>query len=50
MKDKILDVKIALAKVLKKIINNEKEPLSKDEYINKFCYILNKNKVIISLN
>jgi hypothetical protein len=46
MKDKILDVKIALAKVLKKIINNEKEPLNKDEYINKFCFILNKNKVI----
>ena len=46
MKDKILDVKIALAKILKKIINNEKEVLSKDEDINKFCFILNKNKVI----
>ena len=46
MKDKILDVKIALAKVLKKIINNEKEELSKDEDINKFCFILSKNKVI----
>ena len=50
IKDKILDVKIALAKVLKKIINNEKEVLSKDEDINKFCFILNQsNKVINKL-
>ena len=50
MKDKILDVKIALAKVLKKIINNEKEVLAKDEDINKFCFILNQsNKVINKL-
>ena len=50
IKDKILDVKIALAKVLKKIINNEKEVLAKDEDINKFCFILNQsNKVINKL-
>ena len=46
MKDKILDVKIALAKVFKKIINNEKEILYNDEDLNKFCFILNENKVI----
>ena len=50
MKDKILDVRIALAKVLKKIINNEQEVLGKDENINKFCFILNQgNKVINKL-
>ena len=44
LKDKIMDVKIALAKVLKKIITNEKEILYNDEDIHKFC--LNENKII----
>jgi len=48
MKDKILDVRIALAKVLKKIINNEQEVLGKDEDINKFCFILNQNNKVIN--
>ena len=45
-KDKILDVKIALAKVLKKIIINEKSPLKDDEFIHKICNILCKNDFI----
>ena len=46
LKDKIMDVKIALAKVLKKIITNEKEILYNDEDIHKFCSNLNENKII----
>ena len=46
LKDKIMDVKIALAKVLKKIITNEKEILCGDEDIHKFCSNLNENKII----
>ena len=45
-KDKILDVKIALSKVLKKIINDEKSPLKGDDFIHKICNILNKNDFI----
>ena len=45
-KDKILDVKIALAKVLKKIIKDEKNILSKDNFINKLCILLCKNEMI----
>ena len=45
-KDKILDVKIALSKVLKKIINNDKSPLKNDEFIHKICNILKKNEFI----
>ena len=46
LKDKIMDVKIALAKVLKKIIGNEKEVLYNDIDIHKFCVNLNENKII----
>jgi hypothetical protein len=45
-KDKILDVKIALSKVLKKIITDEKSPLKGDDFIHKICNILNKNDFI----
>ena len=45
-KDKILDVKIALAKVLKKIIKDDKNILSKDDFIHKLCNILYKNEFI----
>ena len=46
LKDKIMDVKIALAKVLKKIIGNEKEVLYNDIDIHKFCANLSENKII----
>ena len=46
LKDKIMDVKIALAKVLKKIIGNEKEVLYNDIDIHKFCSNLSENKII----
>ena len=46
LKDKILDVRICLAKVIKKIISNEKEILYKDEDLHKFCNILKENKII----
>ena len=42
LKDKIMDVKIALAKVLKKIITNEKEVLCQDSDIHRFCNYLCK--------
>ena len=45
-KDKIIDVKIALGKILKKIIKNEKEILNKDDFIHKICNILCKNDFI----
>ena len=45
-KDKILDVKIALGKVLIKIINNEKNSLCKDDFIHKICNNLCKNDFI----
>jgi len=45
-KDKILDVKIALGKVLKKIINDGKAILSQDNDIHKICNILIKNDII----
>ena len=45
-KDKILDVKIALGKVLIKIINNEKISLCKDDFIHKICNNLCKNDFI----
>ena len=46
-KDKILDVKIALSKVLKKIICDEKQILYEDDDIHKICNILSENNVII---
>ena len=46
LKEKIMDVKIALAKVLKKIITNEKEILYNDDDIHKFCSNLSENKII----
>jgi len=46
LKDKIMDVRIALAKVLIKIISNEKDILYNDEDIHKFCANLNENKII----
>ena len=49
LKDKILDIRIALAKVLKKIITNEKEILYEDEDLHKFCFALNKDKIINKL-
>ena len=45
-KDKIIDVKIALAKILKKIIKNEKEILNREDFIHKICNILCKNDFI----
>lgn len=45
-KDKILDVKIALAKVLKKIINDEKAVLNNNESLHKICNKLIKIEVI----
>ena len=45
-KDKILDVKIALAKVLKKIINDEKAVLNSNESLHKICNKLIKIEVI----
>ena len=45
-KDKILDIKIALSKVLKKIIVDSKHILYKDEFIHRICYFLSKNKTI----
>ena len=48
-KEKILDVKIALSKVLKKIIIDEKAVLCKDDSIHKFCNILCKNEIIKKL-
>ena len=49
LKDKIMDVKIALAKVLKKIITNEKEVLCQDSDIHRFCNYLCKNNIIKKL-
>ena len=49
LKDKILDIRIALAKVLKKIITNEKEILCEDEDLHKCCFALNKDKIINKL-
>ena len=45
-KDKILDVKIALAKVLKKLLNDEKKLLREDAFIHRICGILSKNEFI----
>ena len=45
-KDKILDVKIALAKVLKKIIDDEKAVLNNNESLHKICNKLIKIEVI----
>ena len=43
--EKIKDVKIFLSKVLKKIINNDKHILYKDETIHKICFLLKKENI-----
>jgi len=47
-KEKILNVKIALSKLLKKILSNDKSPLKEELSIHKLCKILlnKKNKTI----
>ena len=45
--EKIKDVKICLSKVLKKIIENEKEVLFKDQGIHRICYKLKQENLTI---
>ena len=51
LKEKILNVKIALCKLLKKILSNDKSPLNTELSIHKLCKILlnKKNKTIENL-
>ena len=48
LKEKILNVKIALCKLLKKVLSNDKSPLNEELSIHKLCKILlnKKNKTI----
>ena len=48
--EKIKDVKIILSKRLKKIINNDKHILYKDETIHKICFLLKKENIKVINN
>ena len=51
LKEKILNVKIALCKLLKKVLSNDKSPLNEELSLHKLCKILlnKKNKTIENL-
>ena len=48
--EKIKDVKIFLSKILKKIIQNDKNCLYKDETIHKICFLLKKENIPVINN